>query len=171
MKWASSVVLLAGLLSCNRPLNTSQTDSVASRISPLIASGNQEAILDHFEYPETTDVERSRDRAGVRKLLSILYSDFGSIEQMSRSKSLPNALDLLVAPGTVEQLNRKESFKRYIYDAKFTKYGDGYVYIDVSKRLDGKFGLRSVSFALPLGRSETAGRIRTTSQRMIETLK
>jgi hypothetical protein len=126
--------MIVGCLTCCRPATTlrkSESDPVANRVAALVATGNQEAVLDNFYYPEATEPARAGDRAGVGKLLAILYSDFGSIGEMSRSKTVPTALDLMVAPGTTEQLKREGSFKRYFYDATFANYGQGFVYIDI----------------------------------------
>jgi hypothetical protein len=172
MSWKTASILVVAATFC-RPVTTldrSDTDPVAIRVARIVQSGNQEAVLDDFYYPEPTATDRASDRAGVRKTLAILYSDFGLVRTLSQRGSVPSAIDLLVAPGTVEQLNRSATFKRYLYDATFERYGEGFVYIDVCRRADGSIGLRSLSFALPASHPESVARIRFTGQRMIATL-
>jgi hypothetical protein len=168
-----AVIIVACLASC-RPVATlpkSESDPVANRVAALVTAGDQQAILDNFYYPEATEGAQAEDRASVGRILSILYSDFGSIRELSRSKAVPTALDLTVSPGTLEQLNQEGSFKRYFYDAKFANYGQGFVYIDVLRHHDGSVGLRSLAFSLPIGRLDSAARIGTTGRRMFASLK
>jgi hypothetical protein len=162
-------VLICLLVACPKVPSSPDSEAMAHRIAELVVSGNSNSIAAEFYYPERSPREREADRKGVESLLNVVFDDYGTVAEITRLDAIPPSIFTMVASGDVKFLNAHAYFTRYPYRARFSKRGDGYVFVDIM-RINQHAALRSVSFALPSTRPEAAALIESTSKRMLSVL-
>lgn len=164
-------ILLSVLVACADDAPPSpDSEAVAQRVAAFVVLGRVSSIAAEFYYPEQSLREREADRTGVESLLDVIYEDYGAVAAMTRLDAVPPSLFTMVAAGDVKFVNAHPFFTRYPYRVRFSKRGEGYVFVDVML-INRRPVLRSICFALSSERPGAAALIESTGNRMLSVLR
>jgi hypothetical protein len=155
---------------CYRPAGYENEEpaNLAKRVVDEVAQGDVAAASQKFHYPaDEAPSLRKSDVDGVAASLRILSSDFGKISGIRRTTVVPDAYSAFVAGGTVSFWAHHPDYTRFTYEVAFGKYGPGWMFVDVS-RIDGRLGIRTLSFALSSHRPGSEEAITSTTQHLLK---
>ena len=151
MRFVCIVIALSAFIACYRSPEPGSVDArrLADSVARQVAAHDLGRAVEALHYPDDEPAgARRKDAAGVQRSLDVLFEDFGSVSNLSPVDSVPPTYENIVGGGTVEFWARHPTRTRYFYSVRFAKRGPGWIFVDVSS-IEGRIGVRSLSFALP----------------------
>jgi hypothetical protein len=127
--------------------------SLADRAVQLLSSDDVRGVAAMMHYPPTyTPEERKKDMASTEQGLGLFVSEFGAISGAKEHTGVAVFYELGGTGGDVPYLSSLSPryFASVLYEAKFSKLGDGYIHVTVIRlKADSPLEVLGVYFGLP----------------------
>jgi hypothetical protein len=144
-----------------------QLSGIVDKASELIVEENFRNLSKLYLLPTTYSLnEIIEERKGLEESLDLLSDEFGHIDDLQVNREEVRWLNLEIFGGDVSFIKSNSNFLQYVFQAKFSKLGDGFIIIRTYPN-NGKEMIRSVGYALP-NTPDSAIIIKEISGKLIE---
>ena len=145
--------------------------SLAARAAELLSRGEIRSVAELMHYPPTyTPEERKKDIASTGDGLDLIAREFGAISGLKTHTGVAVFYELGGTGGDVpyvSSLSPRHS-EEFLYKAKFSKRGDGYVRVTVIQlTARSKFEILGVHFGLPMGNPRSKPAMKEMTRRQL----
>jgi len=101
------------------------------------------SLPEHYSEPQLT-----KEKKGINQALKLLSSEFGTVTKIEINQGDVRWLNMEIFGGDVDFMKSQPNFYQYVFQAKFSKLGNGFIIIR-EYPISSESNLRSVGYALP----------------------